>query len=70
MPRPKKVDRPVEMAISLPRSLAARLELELFSELEGRIPHGARSRFIGQLIEDHFAKVDAARAGAGKEQSK
>lgn len=66
MPRPKKVDRPVELAISLPSSLATRMELELYSELEGRVPHGARSRFLAGLIEQHFAKIDASASFASK----
>lgn len=61
MPRPKKTDRPVEKTISLPESIVSRVDLELYSELEGRVPFGAWQRFIVGLIEDHFARLDRAR---------
>ena len=59
MPRPLKADRPVEKTISLPTSIAARIDLELYSELEGKVPHGAWQRFLVALISEHFARVDA-----------
>ena len=61
MPRPKKTDRPVEKTISLPESIVSRVDLELYSELEGRVPFGAWQRFIVGLIEDHFTRLDRAR---------
>lgn len=51
MARPKKTDRPIEKNISLPQSIVARVELELFSELEGKVPFGAWQRYIVGLIE-------------------
>jgi hypothetical protein len=62
MPRHKKVDRPVEKRISFPTSLVARVELELYSELEGRVPMGAWQRFLIGLIEERFRRQDAAAA--------
>lgn len=56
MPRPRKTDRPVEKNISLPTSTVARVELELFSELEGKVPFGAWQRFLVGLIDQHFAR--------------
>ena len=56
MPRPLKTDRPVEKNISLPTSIVARVELELFSELEGKVPFGAWQKFLVGLIEDHFSR--------------
>ena len=56
MARPKKTDRPIEKNISLPSSVVARVELELFSELEGRVPFGAWQRYIVGLIEADMAK--------------
>ena len=63
MPRPKKVDRPVEKTISLPASLVAKVDLELFSELEGKVPFGAWQQFLVGLIERYF---EDKSAGAGK----
>lgn len=56
MPRPRKTDRPVEKNISLPTSTVARVELELFSELEGKVPFGAWQKFLVGLIDQHFAR--------------
>lgn len=56
MPRPRKTDRPVEKNISLPTSTVARVELELFSELEGKVPFGAWQKFLVGLIDEHFAR--------------
>lgn len=58
MPRPRKTDRPVEKRIALPESLVARVELELYSELEGKVPFAAWQKFVSSLIEEHFRKVD------------
>lgn len=60
MPRPRKTDRPVEKNISLPTSTVARVELELFSELEGKVPFGAWQKFLVGLIDQHFARRDGA----------
>lgn len=62
MPRPRKTDRPVEKNISLPTSTVARVELELFSELEGKVPFGAWQKFLVGLIEQHFARLDRQKA--------
>lgn len=57
MPRIKQIDRPVEKSISIPSSIHTRVELQLFSELEGRVPHGAWSRLTSQLMEEWLAKL-------------
>ena len=59
MPRPRKTDRPVEKNLSLSSSLVARVELELFSELEGKVPFGAWQRYVTKLIEDDLARKHA-----------
>jgi len=50
MARPRKAIRPVEKSISLPEDIVTRIDLLLFSELEGRVPHGAWSRYVSGLI--------------------
>ena len=59
MARPKKTDRPVEKNISLPQSVVVRVELELFSELEGKVPFGAWQRYILRLVEADLSRRDA-----------
>lgn len=61
MGRPAKTDKPYEKKISLPSSLVARVDLELFSALEQRVPHGAWTRYVAQLIE---ADLKARNQGA------
>jgi hypothetical protein len=51
MPRPPRADRPQDKTISLPTSLCGKVDLLLFSPLEGRVPHGAWARYITGLIE-------------------
>ena len=51
MPRPRKTDRPTRLVIYIPESIAAELNLLLFSEAEGKVPHGAMSEFFTRLAE-------------------
>ena len=51
MAKPRKVVRPIEKNISLDEVLVASVEARLFSELEGRTPHGAWSRYVKSLIQ-------------------
>lgn len=51
MPKPKRIVRPRILNLSIPEDLFARLQLHLYSELEGRVPFGAYSKFINQLIQ-------------------
>ena len=57
MARPKKVNRPVEISISIPEDLNLQMRLELFSEVEDRIPHGAISRLVETLLREYFARM-------------
>ncbi len=63
MPAPKKVDRPVFKNLSLPTSLVVRVDLELFSEVEGRVPAGAWQRLVTRLLEDHLNKLKGTSNG-------
>lgn len=54
----KKVVPSVERILTLPIDLSTRVDLELYSELEGRVPYGARQRFFTQLLRDYFAQQD------------
>lgn len=68
MARPLKTLRPIPMNISLEEDVSVRLKLELFSVVESRIPHGACSKLINQLLRDHFRLQDVARAKMVKRQ--
>lgn len=54
MPAKPKPIRPVEKSVSLPEDLLAKVELELFSELEGRVPKGAWSGYVEALVRQSF----------------
>ena len=58
MARPKKTVRTVPKNICLPEDLVAKMELELYSEVEGKIPFGAQQEFFTRLLRDYFTKVD------------
>lgn len=50
MPRKPLTDRPTEWKLSIPSSLAARIELRLVDPLTGKPKHGARSRLVNELL--------------------
>ena len=52
MSRPRKVDRPVRFEICLPTTVRAALDLELYSEIEGRVPSGKYSELVTTLIRE------------------
>lgn len=54
MPRKPAIDRPIKLQTTLPESLRARLDLHLFSEVEGRVPHGAYQTLIIELLRQYF----------------
>ena len=55
MPRRPDVDRPVALKLMLPETIRARLDLELFSDLEGRVPQGRYQEFFLARIQEYFA---------------
>lgn len=50
MPRPRKIDRPQRHEIQLPASISAKMQMELYSTLEGKVPHGAISNLMTELV--------------------
>ena len=60
MARPRLVIRPVEKTFSIPEDVVARIELELFSELEGRVPVGKWSALVTDLLRAHIKNLEAA----------
>lgn len=51
MPRTKMIDRPVQRAVYIPESVCNKLDLELYSELEGKVPFGAFNGLMVELIK-------------------
>ena len=54
MPRRFDIDRPVSLNLKLPESLRARLDLALFSPLEGRVRQGKYQEFFAARIQEFF----------------
>lgn len=54
MPRKPNVVPSYELTLCIPEDLFAKLSLELWSEAEGRVPHGAFKRFFEELLREHF----------------
>lgn len=52
MPRPRKTDRPKRLEVQLPESVYSKLHLELYSDLEGRVPHGSTSELFTALAAE------------------
>jgi len=59
MPRPLKLDRPKRIEIYLPQSIYSALQEELFSELEGKVPHGRASEVVTTLVKNWLASRGA-----------
>ncbi len=54
MARPKQTTPSAFRNIALPQELADKLDIELFSEFEGRVPIGAYKTFFSNLIVQYF----------------
>lgn len=52
MPKPRRTIRPTVFNLSIPEDLRARLDLALWDEIEGRVPHGRYTAYICGLIRD------------------
>lgn len=52
MPRVKKTDHCLAVQFRLPTSLVGLMEIELHSDLIGRVPLGAKSELIESLLRD------------------
>lgn len=61
MAKPPRVDRPVSKNLSLPTSVIAQVELKLFSEVEGRVPHGMLSTLVTELLKQWLQAQDAKK---------
>lgn len=62
MGRPRKAVPSIEKNISLPRDLVVAVELELYSEVEGKVPFAAWQKYLEDLIRKDLARRAAARS--------
>lgn len=54
MPRKPNIDPPVSLRLMLPESIRTRLDLLLFSEIEGRVPLGKYQEFFLERLAEYF----------------
>lgn len=52
MPRAKHIDPPKHIGTVIPESLWSKVQLELYSELEGKVPYGAFQKLVRGLLTD------------------
>jgi hypothetical protein len=57
--RPPNITRPVKLTTTLPEDIRAKLDLFLYSELEGRVPKGAYQAFFLERIREFFARMES-----------
>ena len=58
MPKPANLIPSRQLNVALPLPIFTRLTLHLNSDLEGRVPHGAYSRFLVELLRQHFDQAE------------
>ena len=57
MPRRPNITRGIRLELQIPEDLRVKLDLHLWSALEGRVPHSAYTKLIVQLLNDYFDKL-------------
>jgi len=56
MPKPPNLIPSKQLNVALPLPEFTQLMLHLNSDLEGRVPHGAYSRFLTDLLREYFSR--------------
>lgn len=52
MGKRKKIDRPRGIPFQIPDSIFSKVQAELYSEVEGKVPFGARSELVSLLLTE------------------
>jgi len=52
MPRHSKLDRSVHVHLYIPSSIWSKVQLELYSDIEGRVPYGETTTVVTELLKD------------------
>lgn len=65
MPRKPNIDKPTQLELSIPTSERGKLDLLLFSELEGRVPQGSYSNFFRERLDEYLTwkRIDLSAYG-------
>jgi hypothetical protein len=62
MPRRPNIEPSIALQLWLPESLRARLDIHLWSEVEGGVPRGAYQRFFIERLKSYFSEQDKLMA--------
>lgn len=62
MPRPARAVKYITKEISLPPDLVARVDLELYSALEDRVPQAAWQKLLIELLNSWLVRLDDNRS--------
>lgn len=57
MARRPNLERPVALKLMLPETVRARLDLLLWSEVEGKVPLGRYQEFFLGLLNNYFERL-------------
>lgn len=52
MPRIRHIDRPYKLHLTIPTSVMTKVQLELHSEVECRVPYGAMGQLVTRLLSE------------------
>jgi len=58
MPRPRNILRKVQLHVWVTEEVRTRMDLRLYSSIEGRIPFGAHSDFIDSTLGRELDRLD------------
>lgn len=59
--RVKRLDQPVKLTCWIPESVDARMRLQLYSEVEGRIPYNSISGLVSELLTEWLNKKEGVK---------
>lgn len=62
MPQPKKVIRTRFLRVGIPEDVLAKVDMELYSELEGRVPLGSYQKLITPMLEEWLQERATGKA--------
>ncbi len=60
--RPSKLIPSERLGVYIPQDLKARIDLHLFSDVEGRVPSGAYSKFAEERFREFFRQLDEGKS--------
>ena len=62
MARPRNIQRTIEKKVCIPETTVAKVDLELYSDLEGRVPVGAWKELVTKLLDNWLHTIHLAKA--------